>query len=111
VSGRSTIEAVSDAVRVARALRYEDPSTFDDLTPEELDVVARGLRAVSYSCIEGARKLERILTVRRGHEHRVPSADRTVPEILADPAVPEGTIEVRDGDRVLARIVDVEVPE
>lgn len=84
-SGRELLESVSDAVKIARALRFEDPETFDDVTPAELETVARGLRAVAYSCHEGARLLDRVAKARSGSGHEVPIAGaRTAAEILEE---------------------------
>lgn len=88
MSGRELLETVSEAVRTVRALRYENPETFDDVTPEELETVVRGLKAVAYSCSEGARHLTRILAARTSSSgNPVPIAGaRTAAEILEEPS-------------------------
>lgn len=107
--GRSLLENVAEAVKIARTLRYENPASFDDVTTQELENVKSGLRAIAYSCQEGARKIERVIASRAGSANRVPiGGDRTALEILEDPAVEPGVIEVRDQGRVLARIVDID---
>lgn len=78
-TGHELVEHVSEVVAIVRQLRYENPSTFDDVTPAELETVARGLRAVAYSCQEGARLLDRI-RARRGHESSVPATSRALGE-------------------------------
>lgn len=110
-SGRELLENVADAVKIARNLRYEKVGAFDDVTTPELENVRSGLHAISYSCKEGARKIDRVLAARAASANRVPTAERTALEILEDPAVEPGVIELRDGDRVVARIVDVGEPE
>lgn len=78
------LEQVAGAVRVCRSLRYENPASFDDVTSEELEVVARGLRAIAYSCSEGARMLDRVREG-RGPAHPVTSSTaRTAAEILEE---------------------------
>lgn len=113
--GRSLLENVAEAVKIARSLRYENPLTFDDVTTPELENVKSGLRAIAYSCQEGARKIERIIAAREkrtsGNSVTV-AGERTALEILEDPALDPGVIELRDPEsgRTLARIVDVEEP-
>lgn len=63
-SGRDYLLEVSAAVLATRQLRYKPDELFDDLDEESLAVVARGLRAVSYSAEVGARKMEAILRKR-----------------------------------------------
>lgn len=58
MTGRDYLLEVSAAVEAARKLRYEPDELFDDLDEESLGIVARGLRAVSYSAEVGARKME-----------------------------------------------------
>lgn len=64
MTGREYVLALSEAVKAARELRHEPDETFDDLTVEELGIVARGLHAVSYSAQVGSRKLERLAAKR-----------------------------------------------
>jgi hypothetical protein len=93
--GRALIEQVSEAVKVARSLRYENPASFDDVTEDELETVIRGLKAVSYSCSEGARLLERVLRGRRGEGDPVTSPGReTVDVVVADLEDPVAELEV-----------------
>lgn len=80
--GRSLLENVSEAVKIARSLRYENPLTFDDVTTPELENVKSGLRAIAYSCQEGARKIERIIAARE--KRTSSSGDRTAAEILEE---------------------------
>jgi len=60
VTGQALLAEAGRALHVARNLRYSKPETFDDVTSEDLDVAARHLRAISYSCQEGARLFDRI---------------------------------------------------
>lgn len=64
MSGRAFLLEVSEAVKAAREIRYEPDESFDDLTVEELEIVARGLRAVSWSAQVGAHKLENLVRKR-----------------------------------------------
>lgn len=84
--GRSLLENVAEAVKIARSLRYENPDTFDDVTTPELENVKSGLLAISYSCREGARKIERIIAARTSSSgNPVPIAGaRTAAEILEE---------------------------
>lgn len=70
-NGRAYLLALSAALPPARALRYEPDELFDDLSLDDLDLVARNLNALAYSCREGARKLERIHAGRRGEGNPV----------------------------------------
>ena len=63
-AGRDYLLEVSAAVLATRQLRYQPDELFDDLDDESVAVVARGLRAVSYSAEVGARKMEAILRKR-----------------------------------------------
>lgn len=82
--GRSLLENVADAVKIVRTLRYENPATFDDVTTHELENVRAGLRAIAYSCQEGARKIDRIIAG-RGPANPVPApGERTAAEILEE---------------------------
>lgn len=110
-SGRELLENVAAAVKIARNLRYENVGAFDDVTTPELENVRSGLHAIAYSCKEGARKIDRVLAARAASVNRAPVGERTALEILEDPAVAPGVIELRDGDRVVARIVDVEATD
>lgn len=64
MTGRARLEALGPILEPARALRYEPDSLFDDVSDGDLELAARGLRAISYSCITGAAKLERIVLLR-----------------------------------------------
>lgn len=97
--GRALLDALGPLLEPVRRLRYENRTSFDDVTVEELERAERALKALSYSCAEGARFLERIRSSRGGHVNPVP--------VGIDEDVAADVIEVRDGDRVLARIVDV----
>lgn len=81
--GRSLLENVAEAVKIARSLRYENPATFDDVTTPELENVRSGLRAIAYSCQEGARKIDRIIASRDGNPVPAPG-ERTAAEILEE---------------------------
>jgi hypothetical protein len=59
VSGKAYLDELGPAVAKAREIRYMDPEVFNDCTLVELDQAARALRAVSYSCRQGAIVLER----------------------------------------------------
>lgn len=83
--GRSLLENVQEAVKIARSLRYENPDTFDDVTTPELENVRSGLRAIAYSCQEGARKIDRIIAARTSTKgNPVPNAGARAKEILEE---------------------------
>jgi hypothetical protein len=67
VSGRALLEALGPILEPARTLRYQPDGDFDDVTTHELELAARALRAISWSCITGAHKLERLVLL-RSHE-------------------------------------------
>ncbi len=60
MTGRALLEELDRALDVGRRVRYQPDADFDELELDEIDRVGRGLRALSYSCAEGARKMERI---------------------------------------------------
>jgi hypothetical protein len=60
-SGREHLERLGPALVPAREIRYIRDEFFADVTDDELGKAAASLRALSHSCREGARKLERIL--------------------------------------------------
>lgn len=64
MTGRDHLEALGPILEPARKLRYLPDAVFGDLADEELEMAARALRAISYSCIAGADKLERIVHLR-----------------------------------------------
>lgn len=63
-SGRELLLAAGEALKPAREIRYRDDADFDDVTEEELEIAERSLRALSYSCQQGASTLLRIRTLR-----------------------------------------------
>lgn len=65
MTGRALLEALGPAVVEAREVRYLDDEAFADFTDDELGTCSRNLRALSYSCQEGAKKLEKILRHRK----------------------------------------------
>lgn len=69
---RELLLAAGEALKPAREIRYLKPGAFVDVTGDELEAGARALYALSYSCQQGARALERELRVRcvlcRAHE-------------------------------------------
>lgn len=64
VHGRALLEALGPLLGPARSVRYENPDSFTDVTDDELERAARSLRAISYSCAEGARLLDRVRNAR-----------------------------------------------
>lgn len=68
MTGRDYLLEVSAAVAATRELRYQSDELFDDLDEESLTIVARGLRAVSYSAEVGARKMEALIVKRAARE-------------------------------------------
>lgn len=58
--GRDLLLAAGEALKPAREIRYLDDGALEDVTVDELGAGARTLYALSYSCQEGAKKLERI---------------------------------------------------
>lgn len=68
VSGRVHLLGAGAALKPAREIRYLPAEAFDDVTDEELEAGARSLYALSYSCQQGAKALERISRKRRGAE-------------------------------------------
>jgi hypothetical protein len=71
------LDAIAPEVEVLRKLRYEPDERFTDAPDEALANAARWLRAASYSALEGARKLERI--VRSREAERVEASTATPP--------------------------------
>lgn len=65
MSGRARLEALGPILQPARELRNAPDAIFADVPDDELEIAARALRAISYSCITGAAKLERIAHLRR----------------------------------------------
>jgi hypothetical protein len=64
---RSGDQFIGDLAKIlgpAHQLRYEKAELFDSVATEHLINAARSLRAIAWSCIEGARKLERIVMLR-----------------------------------------------
>lgn len=64
-AGRDLLVALGPALVPAREVRYLPMTAFDDVTDDELETGARTLRALSYSCQEGAKLLEKILRARK----------------------------------------------
>lgn len=67
-SGRDLLDALGPMLDPARAVRYQSPTSFDGVSVDELDAAARSLKAIAYSCQEGARLLERVRDRRRPSE-------------------------------------------
>lgn len=65
MTGRALLERIPAELDAARQVRYEPEASFAELTLDEIDNAARWLRAASYSCTTGARKLEQIARTRR----------------------------------------------
>lgn len=63
-TARDLLLAAGEALKPAREIRYLKPGAFDDVTGDELEAGIRNLRALSYSCQQGATALERELRVR-----------------------------------------------
>ena len=64
ILARQLLDALGPALVPAREVRYLKPDSFADLTGDELERAARSLRALSYSCQQGATLLERTLRLR-----------------------------------------------
>lgn len=64
ILARQLLDALGPALVPAREVRYLKPDAFEDLTDSELERAARSLRAISYSCQEGAKLLEKIRRAR-----------------------------------------------
>lgn len=62
--GNAYLEAMVAGSGHVRHLRHRHDLNFDDVDGELLEQAARWLRAVSYSALEGARKLEHLLASR-----------------------------------------------
>lgn len=65
MTGRAHLEELGPILQPARSLRNLPDAIFGDVADDELEMAARALRAISYSCITGAAKLERIVHLRR----------------------------------------------
>jgi len=64
VTGRELLLAAGEALKPAREIRYLEDDAFDDVADGELEAGTRSLYALSYSCQQGAKKLERIRRAR-----------------------------------------------
>lgn len=62
--GRALLEALGPILEPAQTLRYAPDSIFAAVSDAELGVAARALRTISFSCITGAEKLERLVHLR-----------------------------------------------
>ena len=65
MTGRARLEALGPILQPARELRNAPDAIFADVADDELEIAARALRAISYSCVTGAAKLERIVHLRQ----------------------------------------------
>jgi hypothetical protein len=65
MTGRARLDALGPILQPARELRNVPDAIFADVADDELAVAARALRAISYSCVTGAAKLERIVHLRQ----------------------------------------------
>lgn len=61
---RLDLEALPAGTEQLRAVRHLPDEAFDDVTTEELEAASRWLRAASYSAVEGARRIDRLITKR-----------------------------------------------
>lgn len=68
--GRDLLDALGPALVPARQVRDTPEGDFDDVVDEDLERASRKLRALSYSCQQGAALLEKILN-RRNYDRRV----------------------------------------
>lgn len=66
MTGRELLLALGPVLAPAREIRYRDSADFEDVSTGELEVAARNLRAISYSCKAGALKLELLADTREG---------------------------------------------
>lgn len=57
-AGRDLLEKLGAITAPAREIRHRPDEDFADVDADELTIAARNLRAIGYSCTEGARKLE-----------------------------------------------------
>jgi hypothetical protein len=60
----AVLNEIADEVEVLRELRFQPDERFEAIEDQALTNAARWLRAASYSALEGARKLERIVRAR-----------------------------------------------
>ena len=63
-TGRELLERLGPIVKPLRELRYRPIEDFADVTLEELEIAARYLRAIAYSCTQGEAVLRRALLSR-----------------------------------------------
>lgn len=89
--GRPLLEYLGPLLEPARSLRYENPSTFVDVTDDELERAERALKAISYSCQQGARLLARVREAR--NRVALPAAESKVVDLMA--ALEESILEAR----------------
>lgn len=64
LKGRALLEALGPILTPVRELRYRPAEEFADVTLEELEIAARYLRAIAYSCTQGEAVLRRALLSR-----------------------------------------------
>lgn len=68
MTGREYLEALGPILKPAREIRYVPDETFDDVVEDDLEIVERHLRAIAYSCQQGAAKMRRIIVTRAAAE-------------------------------------------
>ena len=59
LKGRALLEALGPILTPVRELRYRPAEEFADVTDDELEIAARYLRAIAYSCTQGEAVLRR----------------------------------------------------
>ncbi len=65
MTGRELLEYLGPVLAPTREIRFRSADDFADVTDVELEQAARALRALGYSCTEGARKLDAVAALRR----------------------------------------------
>lgn len=64
MTGRELLEYLGPLLAPTREVRFRSAEDFADVTELELEQAARALRALGYSCREGARRLDAVLAER-----------------------------------------------
>lgn len=63
-NAREVLDQAGPAITAAGKIRYLKPEEFEDITDDELGALSRKLRSLSFSCLEGARLVEKIARAR-----------------------------------------------
>lgn len=64
MNGRELLEYLGPVLAPVREIRNRPADDFEDVSVDELEIAARALRALGYSCTAGARRLEAIRSAR-----------------------------------------------